>query len=309
MEKLKLGQLEMLVAAVDAGSFSAAATELGCTQSRISHAIGELERIVGVRLLERSRSGCVPTDAGYHVLIKARQMLRLAGSLTQSVREEAVVSGHVRIACFRSAGVHLLPHVLEALAESHPGIRVDVNDGCPDYEDILAAVRQGMAEIGITRGITRDDASATLESTPLGHDNYVLVLPAGLPVSEPFDWRRLSSLPFIQSQNAGSAWIVEQCRAAGLPLKAARRLASDSGITALIARGLGFSILPHLAIFPAPPGIRIAALPIEAQRPIALVTTAENARSKPVRIVMRHLRDKAGLRRTDAYRAGAINFT
>ncbi len=302
MEKLKLGQLEMLVAAVDAGSFSAAAVELGCTQSRISHAIGELERIVGARLLERSRNGCVPTDAGYHVLIKARQMLRLAGSLTQSVKEEAVVSGHVRIACFRSAGVHLLPHVLEALAESHPGIRVDVNDGCPDYEDIFAAIKQGMAEIGITR----DDASAGLESTPLGHDNYVLVLPAGLRIAEPFDWRQLSNLPFIQSQNAGSAWIVEQCRAAGLPLKASRRLASDSGITALISRGLGFSILPHLAIFPAPPGIRIAALPIEAKRPIALVTTADNARSKPVRIVMRHLRDKTGLRRTDAYRAGAI---
>ncbi len=304
MEKLKLGQLEMLIAAVDAGSFSAAAVELGCTQSRISHAIGELERIVGVRLLERSRSGCMPTDAGYHVLIKARQMLRLAGSLTQSVAEEAVASGHVRIACFRSAGVHLLPHVLEALAESHPGIRVDVNDGCADYEDILAAVKQGMAEIGITR----EDPSSGLESTPLGHDNYILVLPTGLRIAEPFDWRQLSRLPFIQSQNAGSAWIVEQCRAAGLPLKAARRLASDSGITALIARGLGFSILPHLAIFPAPPGIRIAALPIEAKRPIALVTTADNARSKPVRIVLRHLRDKAGLRKTDAYRAGAIHL-
>jgi DNA-binding transcriptional LysR family regulator len=302
MEKLKLGQLEMLVAAVDAGSFSAAALELDCTQSRISHAIAELERIVGARLLERSRSGCVPTDAGYRVLVKARQMLRLAGSLAQAVKEEAVVSGHVRIACFRSAGTHLLPHVLEALAESHPGIRIDVNDGCPDYEDIVAAVKQGMAEIGITR----EDTAAGLESTPLGYDNYVLVLPAGLRTSDPVDWRMLAGLPFIQSQNAGSSWIVEQCRAAGLPLKAARRLSSDSGITAMVARGLGFAIFPQLATFPTPPGIRIAALPIEARRPIALVTTADNARNKAVRIVLRQVREKAGLRRTDAYRAGAI---
>ncbi|HEX7641157.1 MAG TPA: LysR family transcriptional regulator [Burkholderiaceae bacterium] len=304
MEKLKLGQLEMLVAAVDAGSFSAAALELGCTQSRISHSIAELERIIGSRLLERSRSGCVPTDAGYRVLVKARQMLRLAGSLVQSGGEEAVISGHVRIACFRSAGVHLLPHVLEALADSHPGIRVDVNDGCPDYEDILTAVRQGMAEIGITR----EDPSTGLESIRLGHDNYVLALPAGLQASDPLDWRQLAGLPFIQSQNAGSSWIVEHCRAAGLPLKAARRLASDSGIMAMVARGLGFSILPHLAVFPAPPGIRLAALPIEAERHIALVTTAETARNKAVRIVLRRLRDKAGLRRTDAYRAGAIQL-
>ncbi len=304
MDKLKLGQLEMLVAAVDAGSFSAAALELGCTQSRISHAIGELEHIVGVRLLERSRSGCVPTDAGYRVLVKARQMLRLAGSLAQSVGEEAVASGHVRIACFRSAGRHLLPHVLETLAESHPGIRIDVNDGCPDYEDIVSSVKQGMAEIGITR----EDSSSGLESSRLGHDNYVLMLPAGLRMTEPFDWRELGNLPFIQSQNAGSTWIVEQCRAAGLPLRAARRLVSDSGITAMVARGLGFSIFPQLATFPTPPGICIAALPVEAKRPIALVRTADNARSKPVRIVLRQLRDKAGLRRTDAYRAGAMHL-
>ena len=57
MEKIKLNQLEMLVAAVDTGSFSAAGTELGCTQSRISHGIAELERRVGAKLLVRSRSG------------------------------------------------------------------------------------------------------------------------------------------------------------------------------------------------------------------------------------------------------------
>ncbi|HEX7648607.1 MAG TPA: LysR family transcriptional regulator, partial [Noviherbaspirillum sp.] len=71
MAGIKFNQLEILVAVVDAGSFSAAATELDCTQSRISHAIAELERGVGTRLLERSRAGCMPTEAGLRVLQKA----------------------------------------------------------------------------------------------------------------------------------------------------------------------------------------------------------------------------------------------
>jgi len=302
MEKIKLSQLEMLVAAVEAGSFSAAAIELGCTQSRISHSIAELEQAVGTRLLHRSRSGCVPTDAGYHALAKARQILRLAGSLTQSVQDEA--GGHVRIACFRSAGAHLLPHVLEALANEHPDIQVDVNDGCADYQDIHAAVRQGMADIGVTREEVFDD----LQCVRLAYDSYVLVLPAGLRIATPFDWRQLADLPFIRSQNPGASWIIEQCRAAGLPLKPARTLASDSGILALVSRGMGFSIFPQLATFPTPPGIRIAPLPITARRPIALIMTPEAARNKAVKIVQRYIRDRNGLKRTDVFRAGVINL-
>lgn len=53
MAKITLNQLEMLVSAVDFGGFSAASAELGCTQSRISHAVAELERLVGARLLIR----------------------------------------------------------------------------------------------------------------------------------------------------------------------------------------------------------------------------------------------------------------
>lgn len=300
MEKIKLGQLEMLVAAVEAGSFSAAAIELGCTQSRISHAIAELESAVGTRLLHRSRSGCMPTDAGYHVLAKARQILRLAGSLTQVIHEQA--GGHVRIACFRSAGAHLLPHVLEALANDHPGIQVDVNDGCADYQDILAAVRQGLADIGLTREDRFDD----LVCHRVARDAYVLVLPAGVPISTPLDWRQLANLPFIRSQNPGATWIIEQCRAAGLPLKPARSLVSDSGILAMVGRGMGFSIFPQLATFPTPPGIRVHPLPIAAHRPIALIMTADAARGKAVKIVQRYIRDKNGLKHTDVFRAGVI---
>jgi DNA-binding transcriptional LysR family regulator len=65
---MKLSQLHMLVAVADHGSFSAAAAELGCTQSRISHAIAALERELGTRLLARSRDGSLPTGAGLRVL-------------------------------------------------------------------------------------------------------------------------------------------------------------------------------------------------------------------------------------------------
>src|SRR5438105_4035250 len=114
MTALKLNQLELFVAVVQAGSFSAAAIELGCTQSRISHSLAELERVVGMRLLHRSRTGCQPTEAGNKVLLKARQILRLADSVVSLAQEDAALAGQVRLACFRSMATHIIPDVLTA---------------------------------------------------------------------------------------------------------------------------------------------------------------------------------------------------
>ena len=59
-----LAALDMLVAVVESGGFTAAGARLGRTQSAISVRIQDLENQLGHRLLERSRRGVVPTPAG-----------------------------------------------------------------------------------------------------------------------------------------------------------------------------------------------------------------------------------------------------
>jgi DNA-binding transcriptional LysR family regulator len=71
MNKITLSQLEILIAVMQAGSFSGASVELDCTQSRISHSISELERYLDGRLFARSRAGCSPTPLGLQVIAKA----------------------------------------------------------------------------------------------------------------------------------------------------------------------------------------------------------------------------------------------
>lgn len=83
---------------------------------------------------------------------------------------------------------------------------------------------------------------------------------------------------------------------------------SDSGILALVRRGMGFSIFPRLAAFPIPEGVNIIDLPIALKRPFALVAQPETARAKAVEIVLRFLRDKRTIRQTDAFRSGSIGF-
>ena len=304
MHKIKLNQLEMLVAVTDAGSFSAAAAALGCTQSRISHAIAELERSVGVHLLQRSRNGCLPTDAGHRVLLKARQMLRIADSVIPSVLEEVGIIAQVRLACFRSIGTHMLPHVLQALERDYPGIRIDIDDGCADSADVNRAIEEGRADLGVSCfAVARH-----LVGRPFIHDAFMLALPAASKLRAPLSWEQLDGIPFIQAGNAGGLWAQEQWRAAGFNVTPARRMASDSGILALVARGMGFSVLPRLAAFPVPEGVSMVDLPTPLRRPFFLICQPETARLKAIKILIRFLRDKRIIRQTEAFRAGIVGF-
>ncbi|MGX4640739.1 LysR family transcriptional regulator [Massilia sp. SYSU DXS3249] len=298
---MRLSQLKMFAAVADHGGFSAAAAELGCTQSRISHAIAELERDLGVLLLLRSRAGSVPTEAGQRVLARARQMLAIEADLVRSAHEADSLAGRVRIACFRSIGTHLLPHLLEALSRAHPAIHVDIDDSCEERLDITAALRDGRADLGIAQLPLEDGFS----SLPYVFDEYMLVTPAGAGMDE--GWPDVS-LPFIKLGCSGADAILERCRAAGFAPQPARTLANDTSIAALVARGMGFSILPRLATFPEPEGVRVLPLPIPARRQFVIAGVRERMGEPALRAVTRLLRERALLKATPAWRAGIVRF-
>lgn len=304
MLKMKLSQLEVLVAVVDYGGFSAAAAELDCTQSRISHAISELESCLGIRLLYRSRSGCTLTEAGHQVVAKARQMLHIGQSMMESLQHGRSLGGRVRIACFRSAGTYLIPPALEALAREYPQIQVEVNDDFPDYSEIASHVKQGLADIGVIRAT----AHTGLVSLPFVHDDYVLVLPASAKISHPLDWNQLADLPFIQLSAPGMQQVIKLCRANGFTNAPERKQANESGIVGLVAEGLGFSILPRLSIFPEPPEVKICDLPMTFQRNLAFIVSADCSRDETIRTVLRFIRDKQLMRKTRPFKAGIIFF-
>ncbi|MFC4930160.1 LysR family transcriptional regulator [Massilia sp. GCM10023247] len=300
---MRLSQLKMFAAVADHGSFSAAAAELGCTQSRISHAIAELERDLGVLLLLRARTGSVPTEAGRRVLAKARQILTLEADLVRSAHEADQLRGRVRIACFRSIGTHLLPHLLEALARAHPALHADIDDSCEERRDVSAALREGRADIGIAQ-LPLEEGFASLSYVS---DDYMLVLPAAAPAGTANGWPD-AALPFIKLGCSGADAILARCREAGFAAEAARTLANDTSIAALVARGMGFSILPRLATFPEPEGVRVAALPIPARRQFVVAGLRERMGEPAVRAVVRLLRERPLVARTPAWRAGVLQW-
>lgn len=94
-----LSGIQVLVAAVEAGSFVRAATTLGITQSGVSRAIARLEDRVGVRLFDRTARAVALTDEGRSFYRKVKPLL--AG--VEDAATEAAGSGSMSIRSSRAS--------------------------------------------------------------------------------------------------------------------------------------------------------------------------------------------------------------
>jgi DNA-binding transcriptional LysR family regulator len=125
--RLKLRDLHVLLAVVEFGSMSKAADRLTISRPAVSKAIGDLERTLGVSLLERSVAGVVPTHFG-------RALLRRSGvifdELRQSVREIEFLSdptvGELSVGSSEPIAAGLLAAIIERLSGRHPKLVFNV---------------------------------------------------------------------------------------------------------------------------------------------------------------------------------------
>jgi DNA-binding transcriptional LysR family regulator len=283
----KMSELQVLVAIADTGSFGGAAAELGCTQSRISHSIAALEGALANQLLERSRTGTAPTPIGHKVILKAREILKLAQSTMPS--KSQTLSGVVRLATYQSVATHLLLPIIDALAIRHPHIRIEIDDGCIEREDVERRVRDGSADLGIAHL----PVGAGLSIRPFAEDDYVVIVAGNHTPSKRYFWQDLERLDFIELRCSGSRSIVEKCHANGMRAKPTKSFSSVSTILAYVTKGRSFSILPRLSVEPLPAGVKVVDLPVNARRSLAIILPRQQAGAKE-RAVLQTFRQLRG---------------
>jgi DNA-binding transcriptional LysR family regulator len=144
-QRLKLRDLRLLDVVVRSKSMVRAAAQLNLTQPAVSKAISEMEQVLGVRLLDRSRQGAEPTPYGRALLKSA---IAIFDDLRQGVREIEFLSdpaaGDVRIAATEPVAAGLLPIVVARVARQYPRISIYVTQSpiavlehrTPQYRDL-----------------------------------------------------------------------------------------------------------------------------------------------------------------------------
>jgi DNA-binding transcriptional LysR family regulator len=173
--RMNIKQLEIFVAIATTGSFSKGAETACITQSTASQHIATLEDLCGVRLLDRTGRGAMPTEAGKVMLVRAQQVLKSLKEAEQAILQFRQAEGvELCVGGSTIPGTYLLPKAIAALRATDPGITVTVEIG--DSREILAKLRDEQIEIGIV-GATTEDAQFTSEA--LGHDVILLVARKG----------------------------------------------------------------------------------------------------------------------------------
>jgi len=120
---MELRQLRYFVRVVEAGSIGRAAMSIGMVTSALSQQISRLEGELSTRLLQRSASGVVPTDAGLAFFRQAQLALRHADDAVQAA-QQARLAGHVSVGLPSTTAVILGAPFLQAMNERYPDIRL-----------------------------------------------------------------------------------------------------------------------------------------------------------------------------------------
>jgi DNA-binding transcriptional LysR family regulator len=246
--RIKLHDLHVLMAVVQAGSMSKAAQVLNTTQPAVSRSIGDLEHTIGARLLDRSRQGVEPTECGRALLDGGIAMfddLRQAVTRIELLADPTV--GEIRIGTHDPIMVGVLPAICDRLHRKYPGISIHVTPISPSvqqYRDLRER------KLDLFLGRMTPPIEEDIRAEILFHDRIHVV------AGQKSRWARRRKVEL--SDLAGEAWglplpdttvgssVADAFRACGMkfPPKGAMR-GSPSLIGALLPRG------PYLCVFPA----------------------------------------------------------
>lgn len=258
-----LAALDLFSTVVALGSMSRAAAAHGISQPSASARIRHLERQVGVRLLDRSPTGSVPTDAGQLVAGWAEQLLRAAEDLRVGLDAlDAREAGRLRVAASFTVAEYLLPGWLEQLRRIYPDQPVELH--VANSTDVLAEARTGAVELGFIESPTVVD---DLTTTVVGRDELVVIVAPDHPWVDAggVDALTLASTPLVlREATSGTREVFDLAMVAAghRPPEPALELGSTAAIKNAVASGRLAGVLSAVAVAGDIASNRLVAIPV-----------------------------------------------
>ncbi|HEX7114371.1 MAG TPA: LysR family transcriptional regulator [Steroidobacter sp.] len=290
--RFDLRDLELFVAVADAGSIVRAAERSHTVASAVSKRISDLEESLGCALLVRGAKGVELTAAGHALLARARALLHQATQLDDEMRRHASGAlGYVRVFANISAIVEFLPGALASFTAKHPDIHVHLEEHVSSA--VAAAVADNSADLGIMSELPMIDGLSTV---PFRNDELVVVLKPDHPLARggAVSFAQVLDQPFV-GLHAGSSLNQLLSRSA---LEAGRRInwrihvTSFDAACAMVAAGLGVSIMPRGATTPYIRSLSLASVPLTdpwAKRQLFLCVRANAPLHSAANLLFEHL--------------------
>lgn len=246
---MDLRQLRYFTQVVESGSFSKAASKLHVAQPALSQHVRHMEEELGIALLFRNAQGVTATEAGERLLRHAKQILAEFAEIPDSVRGESVAPrGDVRFGMPGTVSELLGTPLVEAARERYPQVRVCIVEAMSGY--IRGWLRRGDVDLAMLYATS--DPSGLAVHHGLSEEIFLFAARGtkGAPSGDATSLTAAAHLPLvIPGPGHGLRELVEEAAlTAGVPLNPAIEMDSYSQIKKVVMRGLGFGILPLMAI-------------------------------------------------------------
>ena len=238
---LELRHLRTLEVIAEEGTFGRAAGRLGYTQSTVSQQIATLERAIGAPVFDRPGGPRAVrlTALGELVLQRGRLVLRGADELGAAVDRFQAGEGRIDIGTFQSVSTVILPSLVSRLYAEHPDCEVRL------FEEEPEDPRIGDLDMLFYDGVIDDD----VESVKLLDDPYVLVARTGDFAEDPVRLADLDGRDMVAWPATCDQPRMEQAMGrSGAHPRIVFRSASNEALLSMVRFGLGFAILPKLAV-------------------------------------------------------------
>ncbi|MDN3028829.1 LysR family transcriptional regulator [Streptomyces sp. S.PB5] len=259
---MTLDDLRVFVAVCRAGSLSAVARELGCTQSAVSQHVKRLERETGVALVERQPRGVVPTQAGR--VLEAAAAEGISG-LDLAVRQLRDLvdgeSGFVRVATGATTVRHFMGDAVVEFRRLHPRVNLEfrtVSSGRGSFDALL----DGTLDLA---WITLGPPVRGVEQRAVAELPWVLAVRADDPLAgrERLDPGELAGVRLIRlpPNSASAAQLDATCAELGIHLTYDTNVADWDTALLLAELGVGRAVVPELSGLAKSGELRLIPLP------------------------------------------------
>ncbi|WP_242361415.1 LysR family transcriptional regulator [Anaeromyxobacter sp. SG17] len=254
---MELRHLRYFVAVAEELHFGRAAARLHIAQPPLSQQIRQLERELGFELFLRTNRRVRLTEAGGTFLLDARGILERVSRAAESARRVARGEvGSLAVGFVASATYALLPRLVRTFRQRHPEIALTLTE--LSTAEQVAAIRAGSIQLGLARPPVGDE---TLREDPLAEEPLVVALAARHPLAarRALSLRALAEEPFVlfprQPRPGWADEVVNACRAAGFRPEVAQETLELSTTVALVAAGIGITLVPESAQTVRLPGV------------------------------------------------------
>lgn len=245
-----LAALDVFTTVIEVGSLGKAARVHGISQPSVSVRMRNLERQLGLQLLDRTTTGCVPTSDGIVVAGWADEILQAARNLEVGLDAlKAEQAGRLRIAASYTIAEYLLPAWLGRFTREHPSdtVALDVENSTL----VLEQVAGGEADVGF---IETPLATPSMDERSVGGDLLVAVVPPSHPWAtrkEPVTMDELARTPLVmREKGSGTREALKQALIAaghGAPVSVLE-LGSTSAVRSAVLSGNSPTVISRLAV-------------------------------------------------------------